>query len=135
MYQRESETSREDCVRATEEGMQIAKRYEVAKEFIAQHEGQGTLWQDECRSLLDRYDSDVSEFQSEQKMAVAEKLQMNIVEHDSARTSARISALEREFSELKSRSAVFWKMSWVQPARDFDFCNPQPDQTCGTDLS
>ena len=93
------------------------------------------LWQDECRSLLDRYDSDVSEFQSEQKMAVAEKLQMNIVEHDSARTSARISALEREFSELKSRSAVFWKMSWVQPARDFDFCNPQPDQTCGTDLS
>ena len=101
--------------------MQIAKRYEVAKEFIAQHEGQGTLWQDECRSLLDRYDSDVFEFQSEQKMAVAEKLQMNIVEHDSARTSARISALEREFSELKSRSAVFWKMSWVQPARDLIF--------------
>ena len=45
----------------------LRKQYEVAKGLIAQHERRATLWKDACRSLVTRYDSDVSEFGSEQR--------------------------------------------------------------------
>ena len=70
----------------------------LQNEFIAQHERQATLLKDEGRSLTTRYDSDASEFQSEQSKAVAERLQMKTAmlsksEYDAARASKQISAL------------------------------------------
>ena len=85
------------------------KHYEVAKGLIAQHYRQATIWQDECRSVVNRYDSDVSEFRSEQRNAIAEMLQMKTAaltehEHDAVCASAMISALEKRDFRVEDQS-------------------------------
>ena len=54
------------------EGAQLAKHCRSATVLLAPYERQALLWEEECRSVLTKYDADVIELRVEHKNACAE---------------------------------------------------------------